>query len=293
MTKIFIRLFSRCAHYISASWACEASVKFFLSVVCSLNVGASAWLRYDGGTRRHLMDRRSAIKLGLGMLTFGLSVRSSATENDALSFGSGSCGKLQGGTPLPCLGPNFASFAKTACTVGRNHLHPLVRDTVVDAYRALASSHPKRTWQYGEMGNQKGGKLWPHKTHQNGLAADFFVPVVDREGAPAQVPISVLHELGYGLEFRKDGTLDDLRIDWRAIGAHLLALEAAGIPHHVSIERIILTPDFHRTLFAQVPALLRLAPLFMKREAWIRHDEHYHVDFAIPQRLRRPLSCPR
>ncbi len=198
---------------------------------------------------------------------------------------------LQDGVPLPCRGPNFESFSTTACAVGRNHLHPLVRDTVVDAYRALVATHPKRTWQYGEMGFAKGGRLWPHKTHQNGLAADFFVPVLDGSGLPAQVPISVLHKLGYGLEFRKDGTLGDLRIDWGAIGAHLLGLETAGLPHGVHIERIILTPDFHSKLFAQAPALHRLAPLFMKREAWVRHDEHYHVDFTIPQRLRRPLTC--
>jgi len=26
---------------------------------------------------------------------------------------------------------------------------------------------------------------------------------------------------------------------------------------------------------------------FMKGEAWVRHDEHYHVDFAVPC---KPLS---
>ena len=77
-------------------------------------------------------------------------------------------------------------------------------------------------------------------------------------------------------------TLDDLRIDFRAIGAHLLAIESAGRAHDVVIERIILTPDFHQMLFAQAPETRRLAPRFMKREAWVRHDEHYHVDFAVP-----------
>ncbi|HND10846.1 MAG TPA: penicillin-insensitive murein endopeptidase [Pseudomonadota bacterium] len=239
------------------------------------------------------MNRRCAIKMCLAVTAWGLSAPASATEHEALSFGSGGCGKLQGGEFLPCSGPNFESFAKSACALGRNALHPLVRDTVVDAYRSLAHSHPDRRWQYGEMGNAKGGKLWPHKTHQNGLSADFFVPVIAKDGAPALVPISVFHKLGYGLSFRKDGTLDDLRIDFRAIGAHLLAIESAGRAHDVVIERIILTPDFHQMLFAQAPETRRLAPRFMKREAWVRHDEHYHVDFGIPQRLLRPLSCAR
>ena len=59
----------------------------------------------------------------------------------------------------------------------------------------------------------------------------------------------------------------------------------------VAPERIIITPDFHQPLLQQVPALQRLAPLLMKREAWVRHDEHFHVDFAIPEALRRPLQC--
>lgn len=209
----------------------------------------------------------------------------------AISFGGGSCGRLQGGVALPCRGPNFEAFARTACAAGRNYLHPLVRDTVVDAYRTVAAQHPRRTWQYGETGKQAGGRLWPHRTHQNGLAADFFVPVVTSRGEPAQVPISLFNKLGYGLEFDRKGTLGGLRIDWRALGDHLLALESAGRAHGVRIERIILTPDFHQALLDGAPAVRRLAPLLMKREAWVRHDEHYHVDFEIPEPLHKALSC--
>lgn len=230
-------------------------------------------------------------KIGTGFLIFSLVSTAGSTENLAISFGVGGCGKLQGGVALPCRGPNFESFSSTACALGRNHLHPLVRDTVVEAFSTLAAKYPKRTWQYGETGKSTGGRLWPHKTHQNGLSADFFMPVVDGKGEPARVPISVFHKFGYGLEFAKNGTLDGLRIDWKAIGSHLLALDAAGQSRGIHIERIIITPDFHRALFAQAPEVQRLASLFMKREAWVRHDEHYHVDFAIPPTLRRPLSC--
>lgn len=237
------------------------------------------------------MKRRTAIQLGLGLMAWGFAGRAAAIKEEAFSFGDGRCGKLQGGVPLPCRGANFESFAQTACTLGRNYLHPLVRDTVFDAYRALAVSHPTRAWQYGETGKAQGGALWPHKTHQNGLAVDFFVPVVDGAGRPAKLPISLFNKLGYGLEFRRDGRLGELRIDFRAIAAHLLVLDAAGREREVRIERVILTLDFHRALFEQAPELRRLAAKFMQREAWVRHDEHYHVDFGIPQRLRRPLSC--
>jgi penicillin-insensitive murein endopeptidase len=215
------------------------------------------------------------------------------TPAESLSFGGGACGKLQGGAPLPCSGNNFQAFAETACSLGRNYLHPLVRETVLDAFKALESNRSKRRWQYGEMGKERGGPLWPHKTHQNGLAADFFMPVVNASGAPAQIPISPLNKFGYGLEFDKEGKLQDLIIDWRALGEHLLALESAGGAYGVQIERIIITPDFHEKLFRVNQGLKRLAPLFLKKEAWVRHDEHYHVDFRIPERLRRPLECEK
>jgi len=237
------------------------------------------------------MSIARAIRVAGGFLSLALCTAAAASEDAALSYGSGGCGKLQGGVALPCRGPNFEAGAATACLLGRNYLHPLVRDTVVAAFQALATQQPRRTWQYGETGKASGGRLWPHKTHQNGLAADFFMPVVNKQGEPQRLSISVLNKFGYALEFSKRGTLDGLRIDWQGVGAQLLALATAGQSRGVTIERIIITPDFHQPLLQQVPALQRLAPLLMKREAWVRHDEHFHVDFAIPGALRRPLQC--
>lgn len=272
-----------------------------MATVCDIELspsGPSRWNKATDGVINGLRVRsvygmkcKTGNRVGIWLLILGVSTAAGAKEESALSFGNGSCGRLQGGVALPCRGTNFEVFSRTACVLGRNHLHPLVRDTVVDAFQELAETPFQRVWQYGETGKAAGGRLWPHKTHQNGLAADFFMPVINERGEPARVPISVWNKFGYSLEFGKTGTLDTLRIDWSALGAHLLALEAAGRKHRVTIERIIITPDFHDALFANVPAVRRMAPLFMKREAWVRHDEHYHVDFSIPSSLRRPLSC--
>jgi penicillin-insensitive murein endopeptidase len=37
-------------------------------------------------------------------------------------------------------------------------------------------------------------------------------------------------------------------------------------------------------LTSQDGAYLRANIPFMNRQAWVRHDEHYHVDFAFPCR---------
>jgi penicillin-insensitive murein DD-endopeptidase len=216
----------------------------------------------------------------------------------AFAFGGGQCGALKGGTTLACDGSNFESFSTLACLLGRNHLHPLVTDTVRDAYAALQTTHPKRRWQYGDFGWASGGRLRPHKTHQNGLSADFFVPVSETvEGnsvtisVPSKVPIEFSNKLGYGFEFDATGRADDLEIAWHAITDHLLALEDAGEQHRTKIRRVILAPKLRKLLIQRDPRARRFATRFSKRPSWVRHDEHYHVDFEIPGSLKRPLSC--
>lgn len=218
-----------------------------------------------------------------------------AHAGDALSYGKGGCGKLEGGVQLPCAGENFEAFSRLACGLGRNHLHPDVAATLIDAFAILSDELPGRRWQYAELGLKDGGPLRPHKTHQSGVAADFFVPVVDEAGKPAEVPIRMRQKYGYSLEFDRRGRLPgaSLTIDFKALARHLLALERAGAAHGVRIERVILTPDFHRALFAAAPELAPMRARFMKKEAWVRHDEHYHVDFELPAKLRRPLRCAK
>ncbi len=216
-----------------------------------------------------------------------------ATREHALSYGQGSCGKLSGGTALPCSGPNFEACSVLACALGRNYLHPLATETLLEAYSTLAKQPSSRRWQYGDLGFQNGGRLRPHRTHQSGRAADFFVPVVDAAGAPALVPISATNRFGYGVEFSENGRLGELRIDWHALTDHLLALEAAGRARGVGLERIILAPELRDLLLGADPRAARFRDRFMKGPAWVRHDEHYHVDFSLPPSAVRPMTCPK
>jgi penicillin-insensitive murein endopeptidase len=167
-----------------------------------------------------------------------------------------------------------------------------VAATVVDAWGALGKGHPGRVWRFGDIGLRAGGRLRPHKTHQNGLSADLFVPVSDQKGRPHPLPPTGPPHFGYSLEFDQRGRLGALHVDWAALGDLLLALEEAGKAHGVGIERIIVTPPYQDDLLRARPALAHLQGRFMKKEAWVRHDEHVHVDFTIPKEERRPLRCP-
>lgn len=224
-----------------------------------------------------------------GAKSRGLDAR--INEMKAVAFGKDKCGSLRGGAPLRCTGKNFESFSDVACVLGRNHLHPLAIGTIEDAYASLEATHPTRGWQFGDFGWKAGGRLRPHKTHQNGLSADFFVPVVNATGEPSSVPVEVGNKFGYGVEFDAKGVHDDLTIDWVALTDHLLALEAAGAAHRTTISRIILAPELRKVLVRKDPRAKRFASRFSKRKSWVRHDEHYHIDFDIPAQLKRPLVC--
>ncbi|MCX9156328.1 hypothetical protein OPU71_09365 [Niveibacterium sp. 24ML] len=72
-------------------------------------------------------------------------------------------------------------------------------------------------------------------------------------------------------------------LDFEAIAEHLYALHRAAAAHGIGIAKVIIDPPFLPRLFAtRRGAYLKQHLSFMKRSAWVRHDEHYHVDFALP-----------
>lgn len=203
-------------------------------------------------------------------------------------YGSTARGRLEQGVQLPEAGSNFSSYSALGIRLGRTYVHDRVRDVVVAAYAALARLHPGKTFVYGETGKAEGGPFPPHRSHQNGLSVDFFVPVTDAAGQSVALPTPANEKFGYAIEFDADARYGDYRIDFEALGEHLYQLHLAARQAGIGIAQVILDPRYHTRLFAtrHGDVLKREIP-FMKRNAWVRHDEHYHVDFALPC---RPLT---
>jgi penicillin-insensitive murein endopeptidase len=64
---------------------------------------------------------------------------------------------------------------------------------------------------------------------------------------------------------------------------HLYELAEAAKRQNTGIALVIFDPPLMPLLLNTKRGTWLKANLpFMKGEAWIRHDEHYHVDFAIP-----------
>lgn len=214
----------------------------------------------------------------------------SANEHEAGSvcFGTASNGRLANGVPLPGSGENYASYSVLANALGRTYVHTRVRRAIVAAYAKLASTVPDTVFVYGETGWAEGGLFKPHKTHRNGTSVDFMVPVRDAAAVSVPLPTHALNKYGYALEFDEHGRLGDLRIDFEALAAHLVALGEAAREEGIPIRRVIFDPALQPALFATASGRdLRHRLRFSKKRSWVRHDEHYHVDFSVPC---RPLS---
>jgi penicillin-insensitive murein endopeptidase len=135
---------------------------------------------------------------------------------------------------------------------------------------------------YGETGWKSGGRIRPHRTHQNGLSVDFMVPVLDKAGRSVPLPTSALNRFGYDIEFDTAGRYEGLEVDFPAIAEHLYQLHAAARAHGSGIALVIFDRAYLPRLFATPRGpYLQQNLNFMKRQPWVRHDEHYHVDFAV------------
>ena len=203
-------------------------------------------------------------------------------------FGRVGLGRVSGAVQLPASGTNFLAYHSMGVRSGRTYVHASVRDIVVDAYAAVATAMPATMYEYGETGWQSGGRFRPHRTHQAGISVDFMVPVRDAAGVSLALPATVFNQFGYGWEFDDSGRAGGLRIDFDAMAAHLMALKQAADAHHIAIDKVIFDPRLSLLLFKSSRGAELAATLpFMKQAPWIRHDEHYHVDFKLPC---RPLA---
>ncbi len=231
-----------------------------------------------------IASMKASLLATLGVCLLSVSPANAADKDSEASvcFGTTANGKLENGWKLPASGGNYTSYSRTGRMLGRTFVHSDVYRVVTDAYAALYEALPERVFVYGETGFRDGGRFKPHKTHQNGLSVDFMVPVLDEDGVSVELPTSVFNKWGYDLEFDSNGVLDELTIDYEALAEHLYQLHKAAEKHGVGIWRVIFDPELQPFLHqTRRWEYLRENLTFSTRRSWVRHDDHYHVDFAL------------
>jgi penicillin-insensitive murein endopeptidase len=197
-------------------------------------------------------------------------------------YGTTSKGRLENGIKLPSKGRNFVAYGTIPQLTGRTYVHSKVRDVVIAAYQELETSKPNKIFKYAETGFEQGGSFKPHKTHQNGLSIDFMVPVVNKDGESVHLPTHMLNKYGYDIEFDSEGKYKDYHIDFDAIGAHIVAMHKAADKHGVGLWRVLFDPQMQVYLYkTQYGDYIRENIEIPNKRSWVRHDEHYHVDFIV------------
>lgn len=204
------------------------------------------------------------------------------SAKESICFGTTSNGRLENGIQLPSKGNNYVSYSLLARLAGRTYVHSTVESIVVNTYKTLEKEQPGKVYKYAETGKKNGGQFKPHKTHQNGLSVDFMTPVINTNGKSVHLPTNPLNKLGYNIEFDSSGRYKELSIDYGALAAHLVVLHKEAKSQGYDIWRVIFDPKLRQHLFnTQYANYLKKNIEFSKKRSWVRHDEHYHVDFAI------------
>jgi penicillin-insensitive murein endopeptidase len=206
---------------------------------------------------------------------------STSVSAQSQCYGSVSSGRIKNSVKLPMSGPNFSAYSKLGALIGRTYVHSTVAAIIATSYAEAFKSDPQVVYVYGETGWPSGGRMRPHRTHQNGLSVDFFVPV-RKDSHSLPLPTSIFNRLGYDIEFDSSAQYDNYTIDFEAMAEQLYQLHKAAISKGAGIALVIFERSFLPKLFAtRHGEYLKNNLPFMAGKPWVRHDEHYHVDFDI------------
>jgi penicillin-insensitive murein endopeptidase len=199
------------------------------------------------------------------------------------SVGTPAQGRLEHGHPIPPSGPGFVTYSYLGSALGRQYVHGAVRDLLVEAFAACARDRPNRRFVVGETGWPHGGRFWPHRSHENGLSVDVFMPLRDGAGRARDVAAWPWNEFGYGLDFDAKGKLGDLSIDFDEVALLLTEIDARARAFGLRVQQIIVAPEYVPLILASTSGkrMGGLSGAFQRRPVWWRHDEHVHLDFAV------------
>ena len=223
---------------------------------------------------------RRSVKVGAALAALTavplLTADSVGLAANSTCYGTYGEGRVAGAIRMPFSGPNFAPYCAPCVAALRTYGHAPAIESTVAAYRELEGTRPQTRFLYGEIGFPWGGRFRPHRSHRNGLSFDFMVPLT--EGI---LPTGPSNRYGYDAEFDTQGVGEAGRIDFEAIALHLAALDRAARERGGSVARVFFAPDLQDELRAVAGNALDGIRL-NQRQSWVRHDDHYHVDFAFP-----------
>ncbi|MCH8317706.1 MAG: penicillin-insensitive murein endopeptidase [Bacteroidetes bacterium] len=206
---------------------------------------------------------------------------------NSISEGTVSNGQLKNGRRFPYKGKNFKYFSPFSFAIfNRAWVHAKVLDITLEVYKEFEESCPNIKFLIMECSKRKGGRMWPHRTHQNGTSIDFGTPLLKKEK-----PYNFHHSYGvfhYTMKFDENGVLKgnkNIKIDFETMAKHILALEKAARKRKMYIKKVIFKIDLKDNFFrTESGKLVKKKKIYFARKLPKVidnvHDDHYHIDFG-------------
>lgn len=203
------------------------------------------------------------------------------------SIGTVGNGKLINGYKIPFHGTNFKYFSALDYFIfGRCYLHSDIYKAVLDSYKELEQSYPGYTFKIMECSSKKGGKAFPHRTHQNGTSIDFMTPL--KKGSKTITRFDKIGIWRYVMKFDADGKKrfnKNIEIDFDKMAKHILVLDKISRQNGYRIKKVILETNLKDEIFAsKYGNELKASEIYFVKSLPKRinelHDDHYHIDFV-------------
>jgi len=214
-------------------------------------------------------------------------LKNNKKDIQSVSEGTVSNGKLLHAKLIPFQGSNFQYFDTTSYLKGRAYTNSQLEKTVLETYAAFETTIPKRTFFIMECSNKHGGKMYPHRTHQNGLSIDFMMPL-QKSGTP-YYNLDTIGASHYWLNFDDEGNYSkdtSVTIDFELVARHILMLDAKARSNGLKIAKVIIKTELKDELYqgefgqqlknSGIYLVKKLTPLINSL-----HDDHYHIDFVF------------
>jgi penicillin-insensitive murein DD-endopeptidase len=210
---------------------------------------------------------------------------SAPQEDDVLLFsedhsevlGFYSNGSIYGAVQIPPVG---SSYLKIFRPRNRAWTTPTLARTIITSSSAFRSRFPQgERLQIGDVGNEHGGLIGYHKSHQNGLDADIvYLRVNHSEYDP-----DIWGEQGYSETFVRNGKVTknfDFKRNWFLLREFVSRGNVGRIFVDAEIKRAFckLSTKLDPSLSDEVrtETLRRLRP-------YPNHDDHFHVRIQCPE----------
>ena len=211
--------------------------------------------------------------------------RNSKRTKPSQTIGSVSKGKLAHGKLAPFYGKNFTYFDSRSYLNHRAFTSDQVLSSILESYQEMETIADKRHFYLMELSNKQGGKIYPHRTHQNGLSVDFMMPMLKNN-----LPYTGLDTLGidhYWLKSNNEGEYSEdesVKVDFELIAKHILNLEKNARKNGLKISKVIIKIEYKDELFSSAAGQeLKSSGIYVVQNLSKIindiHDDHYHIDF--------------